>query len=89
MKPLRWSPVVGAEDWGVALKTAAEMVATLNTADMRGGEHWKDRAADLLAAVMHWAALQRAHHEGRPGRGVRLLHAPPGRRPSAARSRPG
>ena len=56
VKALHWSPVVGAEDWGVALTTASEMVATLTSAELKSGDHWKDRASDLLAAVLHYAA---------------------------------
>ena len=57
VQQLRWSPVVGAEDWGTALLTAGEMTRALTTEDVRGGGHWKERAADLLAPVLHWAAL--------------------------------
>jgi type IV secretion system protein VirD4 len=57
MRDLRWSPTSGAEDWQTALTTADEMVRTLDVSDLRSGGHWRDRAADLLAAVFHWAAL--------------------------------
>jgi type IV secretory pathway TraG/TraD family ATPase VirD4 len=56
-RELHWSPISEAEDWGTALTTADEMVRTLDVSDLRSGGHWRDRAADLLAAVFHWAAL--------------------------------
>lgn len=55
--PLRWSPLMGAEDWGTALKTARSITRALSQRQMEGGEHWKDRAGDTLAPVFHWAAL--------------------------------
>jgi type IV secretion system protein VirD4 len=55
---LRWSPLSGAEDWGVAIRTATSMTKTLSTVSLEGGDHWKDRATDLLAPVFHWAALR-------------------------------
>jgi type IV secretion system protein VirD4 len=60
VKELRWSPISGARDWDLAVATATAMTAMLDTDTMRGGKHWTDRAADLLAAVFHWAALSGA-----------------------------
>ena len=57
VRELRWSPVSGAKEWRTALTTAKEMVATLDVSDVRGGGHWKSRASNLLAPVLHWAAL--------------------------------
>jgi type IV secretion system protein VirD4 len=54
---LRWSPLSGADEWDVAVATATAMAGTLDSRSMSSGDHWKDRAADLLAAVFHWAAL--------------------------------
>ena len=54
---LRWSPIAGAQDWDVAVATAVAMTAALDTGSVRNGDHWRDRAADLLAAIFHWAAL--------------------------------
>jgi type IV secretion system protein VirD4 len=55
---LRWSPIGGAADWSVALRTANDMTKSLETKSMTGGDHWRDRARDTLAPVFHWAALR-------------------------------
>jgi type IV secretory pathway TraG/TraD family ATPase VirD4 len=58
VRELRWSPLTGAEDWAVALRTANDMTKSLSTKTMTGGDHWKDRARDTLAPVLHWAAVR-------------------------------
>lgn len=54
---LRWSPLTGAKDWGVALRTAKAMTNTMTEGDRLEGAHWKDRAGDVLSSVLHWAAI--------------------------------
>ena len=53
---LRWSPLLGAQDWATAVRTARSMTQTIAEQDRRQG-HWADRARDVLAPVFHWAAL--------------------------------
>ena len=55
---LRWSPLVGAKDWTVALRTAWDVTKQLTTENVTDGDHWKDRARDTIAPVFHWAALR-------------------------------
>ncbi len=58
VRVLRWSPLAGAEDWGVAVRTANDMTKTLSSAQVEGGTHWLDRARDVLSSVFHWAAIR-------------------------------
>jgi type IV secretion system protein VirD4 len=58
IKELHWSPLVGAKKWDVARRSASDMTRLLSSGEVRGGDHWKDRAAALLGPVFHWAALQ-------------------------------
>ncbi len=61
---LRWSPLAACRDWTGAqlaasnLSKAARLVATSPSATSRSADtHWDERAASLLAALMHAAAL--------------------------------
>jgi type IV secretion system protein VirD4 len=54
-QPLRWSPVTRAIDWSAAQSTAEQMTGAADT-DV-GSSHWTDRAASLIAAQLHAAAL--------------------------------
>ena len=56
MHELRWSPLIGATEWTEAIRTARSMTQTIAEQDKREA-HWADRARDVLAPVMHWAAL--------------------------------
>ena len=56
-RELRWSPISGAADFDVAIRTSTAMVATLRTGTVTADEHWLRRAAEVLAPVFHWAAL--------------------------------
>ena len=59
VRELRWSPITGAADWAVALRTAFDMVRMMkDDSSVSGGSHWRDRARDALAPVFHWAALR-------------------------------
>jgi type IV secretion system protein VirD4 len=61
---LHWSPVVACGSWDRAIRLTHDMVATARPADdSRDGGHWSERAAALLAAFLHAAALE--------GRGMR------------------
>jgi len=57
-----WSPVSGAQDWDKAMLTADSMVrASRGIGTHPGGdEHWSERAASLLAPLLHAAALDAA-----------------------------
>lgn len=65
-----WSPVSGARDWRGALEVADAMVRTARGV-ARGGVgvgaevHWTERAASLLAPLLHAASM-----DGVPMRGV-------------------
>ncbi len=55
---LRWSPVPACATWDLAWKLSQDIVATARPAEgMREAGHWGERAAALLAAFMHAAAL--------------------------------
>lgn len=61
---LHWSPVAACGSWDHTIRLAHDMVATARPADdSRDGGHWSERAAALLAAFLHAAALD--------GRGMR------------------
>ncbi len=62
---LRWSPVPACISWRTALATARSLVVvgspTAGTGANRGdGSHWTERAAALLAPLLHAAALEGA-----------------------------
>jgi type IV secretory pathway TraG/TraD family ATPase VirD4 len=57
---LRWSPIGQAGDWATAVRTARDMTKALVTERQTDGDHWKERAADTLAPVFHWACLKGA-----------------------------
>ncbi len=64
MIPLKWSPLLGAKDWSTACITATAMreTARLTTpgtsVDAAAHEvHWHERAASLLATLIHAAAI--------------------------------
>jgi len=53
-----WSPVASARDWNKAVLTAEAMVGAARPGADRGEAlHWSERAAALLAALLHGAAL--------------------------------
>ncbi len=84
-----WSPVSAAREWHAALEVADAMVRTA-----RGGSrgvvgagaegHWTERAAALLAPLLHAAALEQLpmrgvlhwvdRHDGAPALGVLAAH---------------
>ena len=65
-RELRWSPMSGAADLDVAVRTAKAMVKTVETNNVTGGDHWRKKAAQMLAPVFQWAALTgRTMHEAR------------------------
>jgi type IV secretory pathway TraG/TraD family ATPase VirD4 len=53
-RPLRWSPVQGAQDWQRA-QLVAEAMAGAAEID-KDGAHWRERAAALIACCLHGAA---------------------------------
>ncbi len=62
-QPLRWSPVLGAEDPATALRRGAAMAGAVGAAGMRDGDFWVGAGADLLALALHAAALAGAGPE--------------------------
>jgi type IV secretion system protein VirD4 len=55
---LTWSPVVGAGDWDTALQTTRAFMSTAPVGEgTTDASHWRARAEDLLAPMLHWAAL--------------------------------
>lgn len=57
-RSLRWSPVTCASSWDGALMMARAMVTGAGVgAGTLDGTHWSKRAAALLAALLHAAAL--------------------------------
>ncbi len=59
-----WSPLNSARDWDGALSMADAMVRSRSGANRgaraSGDDHWSERAASLLAPIMHAAALDGA-----------------------------
>ena len=64
VRRLHWSPVSACGSWDRTVRLAHDIVITARPADdSRDGGHWSERAAALLAAFLHAAALD--------GRGMR------------------
>jgi type IV secretion system protein VirD4 len=64
VRRLHWSPVSACATWDRTISLAHDIVTTARPADdSRDGGHWGERAAALLAAFLHAAALD--------GRGMR------------------
>lgn len=58
---LRWSPVTNAGDWDTAMSTAEAMTKASSVGEgVANADHWRKRAGDLLAPLLHAAA----HKEG-------------------------
>jgi type IV secretory pathway TraG/TraD family ATPase VirD4 len=64
MEQLRWSPITEAGDWNEALEISRQMAAAADPEGQArgrqhsdGGHFFESRAADLLACVLHYAAL--------------------------------
>lgn len=64
-KELRWSPVIESGDWNAALEIARQMMAASDTASQAKGQtgsevshHFQERGGDLLATMLHYAALR-------------------------------
>lgn len=57
---LRWSPIRGCEDPAVALRRARAMSSAIDMGGVKGGDFWSSAAADVLAGVLHAAALAEA-----------------------------
>ncbi len=64
IEPVRWSPISACRSWDDALVMAAGMVDTARRvagpSAARGADHWSERAAALLAPLLHAAALDGA-----------------------------
>jgi type IV secretory pathway TraG/TraD family ATPase VirD4 len=63
-KELRWSPIADCKDWNTALEIARYMVAAADSNAHAAGRtssesanFFQERSADLIACVMHYAAL--------------------------------
>lgn len=63
-RQLRWSPVPAARHYSTALEIAGKMVRAASAAadgqgdgGRRNDAHWTNRAAQLIGAVLHYAAL--------------------------------
>lgn len=54
---LRWSPIRGCEDSLVALRRARAMASAVGKGGIQGGDFWVGASADVLAGVLHAAAL--------------------------------
>lgn len=53
---LRWSPLQGCADWDTAIERAWMLTASARPNPTPEGQHWTERAAALLAPLMHAAA---------------------------------
>jgi len=65
VQPVRWSPVAGSARWDDAMLMAASLVSATRPAPGRSvldgaSDHWTERAATLLAPLLHAAALDHA-----------------------------
>jgi len=57
-RPLRWSPVQGAESWETAVSTAHALASAARPgASLSEAAHWVERAEALIAPLLHAAAL--------------------------------
>jgi type IV secretory pathway TraG/TraD family ATPase VirD4 len=56
--PLHWSPLLGCADWQTAIDRAWMLTHTARPNPSADGVHWTERAAALLAPLLHAAALQ-------------------------------
>ena len=54
---LRWSPVLGAEDYDAAQRRAKAMVRATGAKPDGNGQFWLDEAASLVGVLLHAAAL--------------------------------
>jgi type IV secretion system protein VirD4 len=62
-KELRWSPLIGAEDWDTAQATGRQLVTVSNLAEQGMGtsdigHHFDNLAAMFIACLFHYAALK-------------------------------
>ena len=59
VRPLRWSPVVGCQQWDSAVARAHALATAARPPHSRGAAdaHWVERAQALLAPLLHAAAL--------------------------------
>ena len=56
--PLRWSPVAGCREWGVALSMAHALVGAARPVRvLTESPHWLERAEALIGPLLHAAAL--------------------------------
>lgn len=56
-EPLRWSPVVGCQQWDQAVATAHALAGAARPDRHNGETHWIERAQAVLAPLLHAAAL--------------------------------
>jgi type IV secretory pathway TraG/TraD family ATPase VirD4 len=63
-KELRWSPLAEAKDWNGALQIGSDMAATADPSVQaagrtrsESGSFFESRSGDLLACILHYAAL--------------------------------
>lgn len=57
---LRWSPILGCEDYDVALRRAIAICSARPLNDTKGGGYFSGQAEGVLAALLHAAALDNA-----------------------------
>ena len=57
MRAVRWSPLLGSGDYDGARRMARQMVRAAHHGGEEEGRHWQDRAAALLAPLLHAARL--------------------------------
>lgn len=56
-QPLRWSPLLGCTDWDTAIDRAWMLTHSARPDPTGDALHWTERAAALLAALLHAVAL--------------------------------
>lgn len=56
--PLHWSPLLGCADWQTAIDRAWMLTHAARPNPSADGIHWTERAAALLAPLLHAAALK-------------------------------
>jgi type IV secretion system protein VirD4 len=57
VRVLHWSPVTGCEVWDTAVKRATTLTSRAGAGRDDEAQHWRDRTRQLLACLLHAAAL--------------------------------
>ena len=56
-RPARWTPLTGCDDWATAVRRGAALVGAARPDPQGEHAHWNERAAALIAALLHASAL--------------------------------